>query len=62
MSPLLASILDLKKTADATGKPMGYREIGQRLKLSPMGVKYHTRELKGRCPCCLRKLEKESKP
>lgn len=53
-------ILRLKKTeSKINGAPMGYREIGTKLGLTAMGVKWHTRHhAKGRCPMCLRPLEK----
>lgn len=63
LTPTLKVILKLKRTMSPTmAGPMGWREIGKRLGMSPMGPRWHARDVLAdpcRCPSCLRKLEKQ---
>jgi hypothetical protein len=58
-------ILKLKRTlSPKTLGPMGWREIGERLKLTPMGARYRVRKIladkkKPCCPQCLQPLQVE---
>jgi len=57
----LKTILKLKRTlSPITLKPLGYREIGRIIGLSPQGVKNQVETVKGCCPMCLQTLTKDN--
>lgn len=49
----------LKRTINpATGRAFTYGEIGEILKMSAQGAHFYAGNIAGRCPECLRKLQK----